>query len=364
MDDRLCWIALSMIQDIGPVTVRRLISRFQKPQAIFSADIEELKVIEGIGEKRAKNIKAFSGWSEIEKMLQRLDDAGVRILSYHDNDYPLLLRDVEDAPVILYIKGDIKEDDRFSIAIVGSRNATPYGRLVADRMARELSEAGFTIVSGMARGIDTIAHLSSLKSGGRTIAVLGSGIDMIYPPENKGLFEKIADSGCIVTEFPPGTPPNKENFPKRNRLISGLSLGVIVVEASQGSGALITARSALEQNREVFAVPGNINSPNSKGTNELIKAGARLVQRSDDIIEELAPLLKGFIRQKKDNTIGLTDEEKEVCNRLTSEPRHIDDIIRETGLPMPKMLSLLLGLELKGVVSQIEGKRFCLRING
>ncbi|MFN3479753.1 MAG: DNA-processing protein DprA, partial [Thermodesulfovibrionales bacterium] len=188
------------------------------------------------------------------------------------------------------------------------------------------------------------------------------GIDLIYPPENKGLFERITGSGYVVTEFPPGTPPDKGNFPKRNRLISGLSLGVVVVEATEGSGALITARAALEQNREVFAVPGNISSPNSKGTNELIKRGAKLVQRSDDIIEELAPLLRGFIRPKERGPVELTNEEREICNKLTSEPRHIDEIMRGSGFPMQKVLSILLGLELKGVVNQMDGKMFCLKV--
>lgn len=361
MTDLLYWIALSMIPDIGPVTVRRLISKFKKPQEVFLADINELKVVDGVGEKRAGSIKLFSGWKEVEKSLRRLEDEKVKVIPYTDKGYPFLLRQIEDGPLVLYLKGEIKDDDRFSIAIVGSRKATTYGRLVADKIATELAVSGFTIISGMARGIDTIAHLASLKAGGRTIAVMGSGIDFIYPPENKGLFERITEAGCVVTEFPLGTPPNKENFPKRNRLISGLSLGVVVVEATEGSGALITARAALEQNREVFAVPGNISSPNSKGTNELIKGGARLVQGSDDIIKELAPQLRGFIRSKKKEYLDLTDEERQVCNKLTSEPRHIDEIIREIGLSMQRMLSILLGLEMKGIVGQTEGKRFYLK---
>lgn len=361
MTDLLYWIALSMIPDIGPVTVRRLISKFKKPQEVFLADINELKVVDGVGEKRASSIKGFSGWKEVEKSLRWLEDEKVKVIPYTDKRYPFLLRQIEDGPVVLYLKGEIKDDDRFSIAIVGSRKATTYGRLVADKIATELAMSGFTIISGMARGIDTIAHLASLKAGGRTIAVLGSGIDFIYPPENKGLFERITEAGCVITEFPLKTPPNKENFPKRNRLISGLSLGVVVVEATEGSGALITARAALEQNREVFAVPGNINSPNSKGTNELIKGGAILVQGSDDIIKELAPQLRGFIRPKKKEYLDLTDEERQVCNKLTSEPRHIDEIIREMGLSMQRMLSILLGLEMKGIVGQTEGKRFYLK---
>ncbi len=365
MNDYLYWIALSMLPDIGPVTVRRLIGRFKDPEAVFSADIEELKVIDGVGEKRARSIKDFSRWSDAEKVLNRLEVEGVKVIVYSDREYPPLLREIEEAPVILYVKGEIRDDDRFSIAIVGSRKTTSYGRFVAEKIAGELAEAGFTIVSGLARGIDTIAHLSALKAGGRTIGVIGSGIDVVYPPENKGLFKKITNSGCVVTEFPIGTPPNKENFPKRNRLISGLSLGVVVVEANEGSGALITARAAVEQNREVFAVPGNIVSPNSKGANELIKKGAKLVLSTEDIIEELAPQLKGFINRWQNNKGAaffdeLTNEEKGVLSKLTIEPRHIDEIMRECGIPMQNLLTLLLNLELKGIVMQTEGKRFYL----
>lgn len=363
IDDLYWWIALSMIPDIGPVTIRSLISRFGKPESVFSADVEELKVVEGVGERKARNIKGFSGWDQVRRMLKRLEDEGIRVILYSDRDYPPLLREIGDAPVILYLKGEIRDEDRFSIAIVGSRNVTPYGRFVTEKIASELAGTGFTIVSGMARGVDTIAHMSSLRTGGRTVAVMGSGIDMIYPPENKGLFKRITNSGYVVTEFPPGTPPNRENFPRRNRLISGLSLGVVVVEATDGSGALITARAALDQDREVFAVPGNISSPNSKGTNELIKRGAKLVQDSNDIIEELAPFLRGFIRRERKRSVDLTDEEREVCDKLTTEPRHIDEIVREIGIPMQRILSLLLGLELKGIVSQTEGKRFYLRIS-
>lgn len=361
MSDYLYWIALSMVPDVGPVTVKRLISRFGEPRAVFSAGIDELKVVDGVGEKRARGIKSFSGWKEVEKILYRLERKGVKVVPYADKEYPSLLREIEDGPIILYVEGEIMEDDRISIGIVGSRNATSYGRSVTERIAGELAEAGFTIVSGMARGVDTIAHSAALRVGGRTVAVMGSGIDIVYPPENKGLFERIKRSGYVVTEFPLGTPPNRENFPRRNRLISGLSLGVVVVEATEGSGALITARAALEQNREVFAIPGNINSPNSRGTNELIKRGAKLIQSSDDIIEELAPQLRGFFRPRKEDPVKMTEEEKEVCGKLSREPRHIDEIMRDSRLPIQKMLSLLLGLELKGIVGQTEGKRFYLR---
>jgi DNA processing protein len=271
-----------------------------------------------------------------------------------------MLKETGDAPVMLYTKGAILPQDRFAIAIVGSRKLTHYGASVAEKISQDLALMGFTVVSGMARGVDSISHKGALRAGGRTIAVLGSGPDVPYPPENKTLLEKIAGSGSVISEFPPGTPPDKENFPRRNRLISGLSFGVLVIEASADSGALITARYALEQGREVFAVPGNITSPNSEGTNELIKRGALLTRKAEDIVEELAPVLKGFIRARDKIKIEITNEEKGICGLLSGEPKQIDIISRESGLPPSKALGILLGLELKGAVKQITGKRFYL----
>lgn len=358
-----------MVPEIGNITFRKLLSIYGNPEAVFDASIKELSSINGVSKSKAKNIKNFSGWNGVEKQLKLLHQSNARVVTYNSPDYPVMLRQIEDAPAVLYVKGTIADEDKFAVAIVGSRRSTPYGRLVAERFSSELSGSGFTIVSGMARGIDTVAHVTSIKSGGRTIAVLGSGLDKYYPPENRDLMEKIAGSGYVVSEFPFGTEPNRENFPRRNRLISGLSLGVIVAEAAIESGALITASSALEQNREVFAVPGNITSPNSAGTNDLIKKGAKLIQKSDDIIEELAPMLKGFVRAREgikgvhggtQCLHALTDEEKKLCDILTGEPVHIDMISRELCLPPAKTLALLLNLELKGLVRQTDGKRFYL----
>jgi DNA processing protein len=271
-----------------------------------------------------------------------------------------MLREIEDAPMVIYLKGDTQPQDRYAIAIVGSRKPTHYGESVAENISEELASMGFTIVSGMARGIDALSHKGALSAGGRTIAVLGSGLDVPYPSENKMLMDRIASSGCVISEFPPGTPPDKENFPRRNRLISGLSLGTLVIEATSESGSLITARYALEQGREVFAVPGNITSSTSEGTNELIKKGAILARKAEDIIEELAPVLKGYIRSKDKVKVEVTEEEKNLCNLLSGEPKQIDIISRESGLPSSKVLGILLGLELKGAVRQTTGKRFYL----
>ena len=354
------WIALSLVPEIGNVTFRKLLSLFGTPEAVFHESRERLASIEGIGERRAANIKNFSGWREAEKQLSRLQGMNARAISFQSAEYPAMLRQVEDAPVLLYVRGTIHDEDRFSIAVVGSRNTTPYGRVMAERLSSELCAAGFTIVSGMARGIDTIAHMGAIRSEGRTIAVLGSGMDKPYPSENRGLMERITDSGYVASEFPLGTKPNRENFPRRNRLISGLALGVVVIEAAAGSGALITADFALEQNREVFAVPGNVTSPNSAGTNELIKRGAKLIRNSDDILEELSPMLKGFVKARTKESTEITDDEKRLCDILTGEPMHIDALSRELSLPPAKALTLLLNLELKGIARQAEGKRFYL----
>lgn len=354
------WVALSCLDEIGHTTIKRLITVYDNPEAVFEASMNDLRSIEGISERKAKKIKEFSDWKGINKKTRRLVENGVRIITFRHAEYPAPLRQIDSSPAILYVMGDLKDEDRFAIAVVGPRKPTPYGGMVAERLSSELGESGFTIVSGMARGIDTIAHTFAIKAGARTIAVLGSGIDVPYPPENRGLMKKISDSGYVVSEFGPGTRPLKENFPPRNRIISGLSLGVLVVEATLKSGSLITANYALEQNREVFAVPGNINSPNSAGTNELIKRGAKLIQGTSDIIEELAPMLKGFIKRREKIIPDLTEDEKKLCDILSGEPLHIDMISRGAALSQPRLLALLLDLELKGVVRQAEGKRFYL----
>jgi DNA processing protein len=358
-DLRYC-IALTMLPDIGPVGAKRLLSVFGTPERIFSSEIDALLAVDGIGINRAKKIKGFSLWNDIEKKLKVLEKKHIKVVSFDEPSYPEMLREIEDAPVVIYIKGDIQPQDRYSIAIVGSRKPTQYGSSVAENISDELASSGFTIVSGMARGIDALSHKGALRAGGRTIAVLGSGLDVPYPPENRGLMDKISSSGCVISEFPPGTSPDKENFPRRNRLISGLSLGTLVIEATSDSGSLITARYALEQGREIFAVPGNITSSTSDGTNELIKKGAILTRKAEDIVEELAPVLKGFIRYKDKPKIEVTEEEKSLCNLLSGEPKQIDIISRESRLPTSKVLGILLGLELKGAVKQTNGKRFYL----
>jgi len=360
VSDLRYWIGLSLVPDIGPITAKQLIAHAGDPEHVFRMDMHDLLSIHGMARTRAENIRSFSRWDEVEKQVSDLEKRGFSTLCYGDAAYPAALKEIPDAPVVLYTKGTYQPEDRYGIAVVGSRKYSPYGEVVTQKISGGLAAAGLTVISGMARGIDTFAHRSALAAGGRTLAVLGSGLDVFYPAENKGLMEKIAASGCVISEFPLGTEPNRENFPRRNRLISGLSMGVLVVEAAEGSGSLITASIALEQNREVFAVPGNITSVTSAGTNMLIRQGARIVTKADDIIEELAPMLKGFIRSETRSQVELTVEENALCACMTREPQHIDPLAREIRLPVQKILDILLSLELKGVVRQSDGKRFYL----
>jgi DNA processing protein len=362
MGESLDLIALCAVPDLGPVTIRRLLSAFGSPGAVFKAPLNELMAVEKVGASRARSIKNFSGRDELLRSVEKLVAGGVKTVTHGSEEYPEALNNIgDDAPLVLYMKGDIIKEDMYAISIVGSRKCTPYGTTVTETISSELAGMGFTVISGLARGIDTAAHMGSLVAGGRSFGVMGSGIDVPYPPENKGLIERLSRSGCVLTEFPPGMPPNRENFPRRNRLISGLSMGVLVVEADKKSGALITARYALEQGKEVFSVPGNINSQVSQGPNNLIKKGATPVTRAEDIVKELAPVLKGFIKkQKKQAAVEITDEERALCDIMSGEPLHIDAVSRKCGMPASRTLAVLLGLELKGVVKQTGGKNFHL----
>jgi len=366
MSDIKYYLALNFLPDIGPVIARRLISVFGNPENIFQASKGELKKVEGLGENRISSIVNFKQWAVIQKELDNTIKNGARLIAINDKVYPEGLKRIPDAPLILYVKGEIKKEDKYAIAIVGSRAPTNYGLQIAEKMGHKIASYGLTVVSGMARGIDAASHRGALRAKGKTIAVLGSGIDVPYPPENKGLMNAILSSGAVISEFPLGTKPNKENFPRRNRIISALSLGVVVVEATVDSGSLITVGYAIEQGKEIFAVPGNITSRNSRGTNDLIKKGARLVESAEEIINELMPQIKGILKEQRltlEKTLPqMTDDEKLIYNYLGNEPKHIDTIIRETKMPINKALTILLNLELKGVVRQTEGKNFVINL--
>jgi DNA processing protein len=365
MEEWKYWLGLSFVPGIGDVASKNLISRFHNPEAVFEASTKALDRVEGIGEKAAQSIKNFSDWDRVDTEIQNLKRFGFELVSITDKDYPKNLSKIYYPPSILYLHGEICASDEIALAIVGTRAADRYGRLVTERLAAELASMGITIVSGMARGIDSVAHAAALKCGGRTIAVLGSGLDVIYPPENKNLYNQISENGAVISEFHLGSDPDAANFPKRNRVISGLSLGVLVIQASEKSGSLITASFALEQNREVFAVPGNIVSKLSRGTNALIKKGAKLVDSVEDILGEV----DAFRRlQPAESTVDighilerLNQDGKRVFSTLRSEPTHIDDIIKQSGFEPHRVLSTLLSLELEGLITQLPGKMFQLR---
>jgi DNA processing protein len=360
-EDVFYWLALSLIPGVGSILLKRLLDRFQTPEAVFQEPLEELLSIEGLSEKVAREIRKGPLEKEVEKELYLLKEVGGEIVTLRDDSYPKRLRDIYDPPALLYVRGELKREDELAISIVGSRKTSTYGRWVTEKMSQDLARRGVTIVSGMARGIDSLAHWGAITGGGRTIAVLGCGVDVIYPSENRNLFAKIIGQGAVLSEFPMGSPPEGGHFPKRNRIISGLSLGVVVVQASEDSGSLITANYALEQGREVFAVPGNVGSEGSRGTHQLIKDGARLVESSEDILEEIWPQWrreKEVIQKVEGPERDLSQEERKLYELLGESPLHIDVLIRESQFDPGKVSSLLLNLELKGLVSQWPGKCF------
>lgn len=354
------WLALKRVTGVGNVLYRRLLDRFKTPDAIFAAGEEALQTVAGVSLGLAKAICSFAAFDQVDREIEKLDALGVTLLSLQDPDYPPLLAAIYDPPPFLYVKGDPQTANPYPVAVVGSRRASHYGKTVAERLSRELAEQGVTIVSGFARGIDTIAHQAALAAGGRTIAVLGCGIDQIYPPEHRSLSEEVVEQGLILSEFPLGTPPDGRNFPQRNRIISGLSLGCLVVEATLESGSLITARCALDQGREVFAIPGSILSETTAGTHQLIRSGAKLVERVEDILEEILPQVRRVSRESAFAPV-LEGEEKKLYDLLGFEPKHIDQLIHESTLSIAVVSGLLLALELRGIARQLTGK-FYVRI--
>lgn len=364
-EDLFYWLALSLTPGLGSILIKRLLNRFKTPEAVFQAPRKDLLKIEGLGERVAGEIQKGPLENGVKREMALLEKAGGKILTLKDDDYPRRLKDIYDPPALLYVKGDLKGEDELAIAIVGSRKTSPYGRWFTGKISQDLARHGITIVSGLARGIDSVAHQGALQVGGRTIAVLGCGIDVVYPSENRNLFYQITEHGAVLSEFPMGSPPEGGHFPKRNRIISGLSIGVVIVQASTGSGSLITAGYALDQGREVFAVPGNVGAEGSRGTNQLIKDGAKLVESSEDILEEILPQWKRegeVVLRAEPPGCHLATEEKALYELLGETPLHIDAIIRESHLDPGKVSSLLLTLELKGLICQWPGKCFSRKI--
>jgi DNA processing protein len=361
VDDAFYWLGLSLTPGVGSILIKRLLDRFKTPEAVFHAPMKELLKIEGLGEKVAGEIRKGPLEKAVEKELNLLKGLGGTILTFKEDAYPKRLRDIYDPPALLYVRGELKKEDELAVAIVGSRKTSLYGRWITEKVSQELARYGVTIVSGMARGIDSVAHKGAISGGGRTIAVLGCGVDVVYPSENRNLFHQIINQGAILSEFPMGSPPEGGHFPRRNRIISGLSIGVAVVQASAESGSLITAGYALEQGREVFAVPGNVGAEGSRGTNRLIKEGAKLVETSEDILEDILPQWtreRETIQKVEPPKRDLNEEEMALYQLLGETPVHIDVIIRESRFDPGRVSSLLLDLELKGLISQWPGKCF------
>ncbi len=364
MDKLKFWLALNAIPGLGAGRARLLLKRFGSPRAALEASGAELRGIPGIGLKLTRRIIDREKYLDLEKEFRLLEKHQVKVIIAGDRSYPRNLADIFDPPLILYVKGEFLSGDQLAVAIVGSRRSSLYGGRVAEKLGRELAARGLTVVSGLARGIDSAAHKGALASGGRTIAVLGSGLDRVYPPENKNLMEQISSRGAVISEFPMSAKPDRGNFPRRNRLISGLSLGVVVVEAAQRSGALITVDCALEQGREVFALPGKVDSLTSRGTNKLIQQGAKLVATSEDIIEELKPLWGNRCPEKEAKNEDrlplppLKEEERKLYDLLSDEPQHIDFLIGKSGFSAGCLSSLLLMLQMKRLIKELPGKMF------
>lgn len=352
------WIGLSSIPGVGRVTFRKLTGHFGSPERALNATSGELCGDAGLSEKLAAAIAGFPWREHAEQELAKAKSAGVAIITADSAKYPVALRNTPDPPLYLYVKGTLQPGDGNAVAIVGTRKPTHYGTTATHRMAYELASAGFTIISGMARGIDTQAHKGALSAKGRTIAVLGCGIDMAYPPENKELMERISGCGAVITENRFGTRPEAGYFPARNRIISGLSQGTVIVEAAEDSGSLITAQYTLEQGRKLYAVPGNIGSLTSKGTNSLIKQGAALVEGAPDILAGLGAHRANARISPERPLPALTPEEEAVYRCITDEPKHIDSILNECRFSAAALSGVLITLELKGLAKQLPGKYY------
>lgn len=367
MEKILPWFALKSVPGIGNHFFKRLTDRFGSPEHVFNASDEQLLEVDGISRRLVKAIRQHNISDAVRKELDLAAQKGYQIVTLSDPEYPPLLLQIPDPPPFFYVFGNLSGAAK-SIAIVGSRNPTRYGISTSFQLCKDLASLKITVVSGMARGIDTAAHEGALTGGGKTIAVLGSGLEQVYPSENQKLFRRISESGAVISEFPLNAHPEAYHFPIRNRVISGISLGTVVVEAGQKSGALITARFALEQDREVFAVPGNIHSFKSSGAHKLIKEGAKLVENVKDIIEELPQLIQKHLakemfprEQIPDNLPPLLPEESLVFKSLGLYPVHIDELVRKLSIQPGKLSSILLQLELKGIVRQSPGKLFSIK---
>lgn len=374
------WLQLHLVQDVGPRTFTRLLEAFESIDGIFSASIYRLASVKGISQKKAEFIfNSLRNDSVAKKEYELAERLGIKIITIEDPGYPILLKKIDDPPQVIYIKGDIIRSDNLAVAIVGSRTCSQYGCEQASRLAHLLAAAGVTVVSGLARGIDTVAHRGAIAGGGRTFAVQGRGLGGVFPPENSDLADIIAANGAVISELPITMEPIGANFPARNRIIAGLSLATIIVEARRRGGALITARLAQEYNREVLAVPGRIDNPCSEGPHALIREGATLVTGIDDIMEAIGAVgatLKDYAGEKASQAVArlepnlfdnfnfnLSDDEQLILEKLSSEPQHVDYVIYHTGRTPGRVNAALTSLQLKGLIKQLPGSFFALKSN-
>jgi len=365
MDSREALIALNLIEGVGPVRVRQLLEHFGEAPAVLAASRAQLLHVRGIGEDTADAIADWEKAVDLAGELKRIADFGCRVVIQSDEEYPAMLREIYDPPIVLYIKGSLTVKDKNAVAMVGSRQTTHYGIETARKLAYQLAYVGVTVVSGGARGIDSAAHQGALAAKGRTVCVLGTGINIVFPPENKDLFDRIAENGAVIAQFPFNRNGDKQSFAIRNRIIAGMTLGAVVVEADLHSGALITANFATEYGRQVFAVPGRIDSPRSKGCHDLIKKGAKLCESAEDILSEFEYLFPSSNKPPSPGETGvlpaleLSENEQKVLDTLRSEDEtSIDEVIRKSGLPASAVSVALLSLEMKRVVKQLPGKLF------
>lgn len=363
--DRNAVVALNLIPGLGPRAFKNILDGFKDVRDVFDADQSALAGC-GLNRQVISRLQMSDADALAEEEKRKACSCGARLVTYFDEDYPVMLRHIYDPPIVLYQKGNLDLSRCVSVAVVGSRRASHYGLAMAEEIGWSLSSAGFNVVSGMARGIDTAAHKGAMAAGGKTTAVFGTGLDVVYPPENRNLMEKIMRCGTCVSEFPMSTRADRLTFPRRNRIISGLSLATIVVEAGAKSGALITADYAVEQGREVFAVPGQVDRGQNAGCHKLIKDGAHLYEKIEDLQEELSPYLKSHPRKKRDDADekdyqDLSGEESAILALLKQgEPLFLDEIITQTGLPAERVAAMMLSLELKEYVRQFPGKRYAL----
>lgn len=357
MEERACWVALSAVEGLSARGTALLLETLGGAAAVWQAPPERLAAVPGLEPRERQALLEARRRIRPAELWRRVQALGLAVVTLADQAYPPLLRAIYDPPPVLYLQGRLPPPEALCVAVVGSRRATVYGKQVAEELGAALSEAGVWVVSGLARGVDGAAHRGALRGGGRTVAVLGCGLDVVYPPEHASLQEEVAARGAVVSEFPPGTPPHQLHFPARNRIISGLSRGVVVVEAAAKSGALITAELALDQGRDVFAVPGPVTSPLSRGTNRLLKEGARLVEEAADVLAEygvdaLLPAREGRGRR------ALNAGERRLLELLAATPLHLDQLAAETGLPAADLNAALLFLEVEGLVRRLPGHLF------